>query len=251
MITDAASFVRRRIFEPFGKLVAETDVAGYAPPVLFTGKRYLSEVGMYDFGARWYDAGTAAFGSVDPIVPDVTNPLAHNGYSYVVNRPMTMVDPSGAYGIDVSAQRTRLGAGTLLADARVIAPGGSHAMAKGNAKRRELTERERYWRGHLRRIEATGVATKAYGQRHGLSVGALYQARKQLVHLGAWPEGKAPVPAASSAPTFTALRVVDAAAAAAGCACRVRLADGTVVEWSAAPGADVLVALLARSGVAR
>jgi len=119
-------------------------------------------------------------------------------------------------------------------------------MAKGSAKRRELTERERYWRGHLRRIEATGVATKAYGQRHGLSVDALYQARKQLVALGAWPERKA---SSGAAPVFTPLRVIDAPAA--GCACRVRLADGTVVEWSAAPEPDVLVALLARIGAAR
>lgn len=119
-------------------------------------------------------------------------------------------------------------------------------MAKGTAKRRELTERERYWRGHLRRIEATGVATKAYGQRHGLSVDALYQARKQLVALGAWPERQAP-PAA--APVFTPLGVIDAPGAGVGC--RVRLADGTVLEWSVAPAPEVLVALLAQRGSAR
>ena len=119
-------------------------------------------------------------------------------------------------------------------------------MAKGSAQRRELTERERYWRGHLRRIEATGVATKAYGQRHGLSVDALYQARKQLVALGAWPERKEPVVAA---PVFTPLRVLDAPAA--GFACRVRLADGTVLEWSAAPAPEVLAALLEQLGGAR
>jgi hypothetical protein len=113
-------------------------------------------------------------------------------------------------------------------------------MAKGSAKRRELTERERYWRGHLRRIEATGVATKAYGQRHGLSIDALYQARKQLVALGAWPERKE---LAVAAPVFTPVRVIDAPAVSAP-QCRLRFADGTVLEWSAAPDPAVLVALL-------
>jgi hypothetical protein len=119
-------------------------------------------------------------------------------------------------------------------------------MAKARAARRELTERERYWRGHLRRIEATGVGTKAYGQRHGLSVDALYQARKQLVALGAWPERKKP---AAVAPVFAPLRVIDAPAAEF--ACRVRLADGTVLEWSTAPGAELLAALLEQLGGAR
>lgn len=119
-------------------------------------------------------------------------------------------------------------------------------MAKGSAKRRELTARERFWRGHLRQIEATGVATKAYGQRHGLSVDALYQARKQLVALGAWPER---TESAAAGPAFTPLRVIDAPAA--GFACRVRLVDGTVLEWSVAPAPEVLVMLLERVGGAR
>jgi hypothetical protein len=114
-------------------------------------------------------------------------------------------------------------------------------MAKTRAKHRALTERERYWLGHLRRIEQTGVATKAYGQRRGLSVGALYQARKQLVRLGAWPER----PSSSAAPTFAPVRVIEAPPAPA--ACRLALASGAVLEWSAAPAPEVLAALLERA----
>ena len=96
LITNATgSTARRRIFEPFGKLVAETELGGYAPPVFFTGKRYEAEAAMYDFGARWYDATTAAFASVDPVIGDLANPLAHNAYSYVLNRAMNLVDPDG------------------------------------------------------------------------------------------------------------------------------------------------------------
>ena len=116
-------------------------------------------------------------------------------------------------------------------------------MAKRGA-RRELTARERFWLGHLRRIEAQGIETKAYGVKRGISVHALYQARKQLVALGAWPERKSPARTAS-APVFAPVRIVDVPEAAM--AGRVRLASGAVVEWSSVPSADVLSAVLDRA----
>jgi hypothetical protein len=117
-------------------------------------------------------------------------------------------------------------------------------MARTTTTRRELTAREQFWLGHLRKIEAAGIATKAYAERRGLSVHALYQARKQLVTLGAWPERKA-----SATPVFTPVRVIDAPAP--GPACRMRFANGAVVEWSAAPAPAVLADLLDRMGGAR
>ncbi len=118
-------------------------------------------------------------------------------------------------------------------------------MAKTTPARRGLTAREQFWLGHLRKIEAAGIASKAYAERAGLSVGALYKARVRLVALHAWPERSgAPTP-----PVFTPVRVVDAPAL--GPACRVRLASGTVLEWSAAPAPEVLAVLLDRMGGAR
>ena len=113
--------------------------------------------------------------------------------------------------------------------------------------RRELTERERFWLGHLRRIEVQGIETKAYGAQRGLSVHALYQARKQLVALGAWPERKASVQKPST-PVFAPVRIVDVPEEAM--ACRVRLASGAVVEWSSVPSAEVLAAVLERAATA-
>jgi hypothetical protein len=117
-------------------------------------------------------------------------------------------------------------------------------MAKTTLARRELTAREQFWLGHLRKIEAAGIATKAYAERRGLSVDALYQAKKQLVALRAWPERNG-----SAAPAFAPVRVIDAPVP--GPACRVRLANGTVLEWSAAPVPEVLADLLDRMGAAR
>ena len=99
-----------------------------------------------------------------------------------------------------------------------------------------LTERDRFWRGHLRALEARDSSAKDYAAERGLSVHALYQARKRLVALSAWPERAAQ-------PQFTRVALA-AAPAAAGGACRVRLASGAVVEWTTPPALEVLVALV-------
>jgi RHS repeat-associated protein len=57
----------------------------------FTGKGYDSDVGLYYFNARWYDADTGRFISEDPAA-DPNNP---NLYSYCANNPLTNVDPTG------------------------------------------------------------------------------------------------------------------------------------------------------------
>jgi len=117
-------------------------------------------------------------------------------------------------------------------------------MAKTTRMQRTLTVREQFWLGHLRKIEAAGIETKAYAARRGLAVQALYQARKRLVALGAWPERKASV-----APVFAPVRVLDAPVA--GPACRLRFANGAVLEWSAVPPAELLAALVERMDAAR
>jgi len=86
--------VKRRVFEPFGKLVAQTATTE-ATPRLFTGQRYEASSGLYDFRARWYDPEAGRFLSVDPIVQEVADPQTHNAYGYVRNNPVNFVDPDG------------------------------------------------------------------------------------------------------------------------------------------------------------
>ena len=45
--------------------------------------------------SRWYDAALGRFVSADNLVQDYANPQALNRFSYVVNNPMRLVDPSG------------------------------------------------------------------------------------------------------------------------------------------------------------
>ncbi len=45
---------------------------------------------------------------------------------------------------------------------------------------RPLTERQQFWQEHLRRCEAQGLKLKAYALSHGLSVAAMYAAKRDI-----------------------------------------------------------------------
>jgi len=61
----------------------------------FTGQRLQGETGLYQMGARWYDALTGRWLSADTIVPGPGNPQSLNRYTYVYNNPLAYIDPSG------------------------------------------------------------------------------------------------------------------------------------------------------------
>ena len=120
-------------------------------------------------------------------------------------------------------------------------------MARRGAGPDGLTERDRFWLRHLERQRSGAGTSKAYAAREGLSIYALYQARKHLVARGVWPASTRPRERVRpspprSAPQFARV-TLPAPAPSAAPACRLRLASGLVIEWSSAPGADVLAAL--------
>jgi RHS repeat-associated protein len=61
----------------------------------FAGLRRDDDHGLMSLGARSYDPDATAFLSADSIVPDVYLPQTLNAYSYAMNNPATLVDPSG------------------------------------------------------------------------------------------------------------------------------------------------------------
>jgi RHS repeat-associated protein len=61
----------------------------------FTGQREESGLGLYQMGARWYDAALGRWISADTIVPEPGNPQAFNRYSWVLGNPLKFSDPSG------------------------------------------------------------------------------------------------------------------------------------------------------------
>jgi RHS repeat-associated protein len=52
-------------------------------------------IGLYDYGARWFDTSLGRFLSPDSIVPDPYNPFDLDRYAYVRNNPLRYKDPTG------------------------------------------------------------------------------------------------------------------------------------------------------------
>lgn len=66
----------------------------------FTQKERDMETGLDYFEARYYSSVLGRFTSVDPILTSArkTNPQSWNRYIYVLNTPLTVVDPNGLEG---------------------------------------------------------------------------------------------------------------------------------------------------------
>ena len=63
----------------------------------YTGHEHLDDVGLIHMNGRVYDPMLGRFISADPNVQAPKNLQSLNRYSYVMNNPMTLVDPSGFF----------------------------------------------------------------------------------------------------------------------------------------------------------
>ena len=61
-------------------------------PYLFNGKELDEETGLYYYGARYYDARTSVWQSVDPKGEEFAG---WSPYNYTLNNPVVFVDPDG------------------------------------------------------------------------------------------------------------------------------------------------------------
>ncbi|MBN2020265.1 MAG: RHS repeat-associated core domain-containing protein, partial [Sedimentisphaerales bacterium] len=53
------------------------------------------DTGLYFYGSRYYDPELARFVQADTVVPSATTSQALNRYSYVINNPLRLTDPTG------------------------------------------------------------------------------------------------------------------------------------------------------------
>ena len=63
----------------------------------YTGQRSESSLGLYFYGARWYDPYIAQFTQPDTLIPNPYNPLDWNRYAYARSNPLKYTDPTGNF----------------------------------------------------------------------------------------------------------------------------------------------------------
>ena len=86
--------VWRKSYTPYGQPIdqAAPNEPGY------TGKFEEPDLGIQNFGARWYDPRIGRFLAIDPAGFDPQNPQSFNRYAYANNNPYAYVDPDGKVG---------------------------------------------------------------------------------------------------------------------------------------------------------
>lgn len=87
--------LERIVYQPYGEAVQVAGGSASPPEFGYTGQRFEKSVGIYDYGARWYDPALGRFLQPDPVVPSPTNPQSLNRYAYVLNNPISRIDPTG------------------------------------------------------------------------------------------------------------------------------------------------------------
>lgn len=95
----------------------------------FTGHEHLDLFELVNMNGRIYDPVIARFISPDPIIQSPDNSQSLNRYSYAMNNPLVMIDPSG-YSNQFVAMATIVGILVSVAVVAIIAgPGGLAAVA--------------------------------------------------------------------------------------------------------------------------
>jgi RHS repeat-associated protein len=104
-------------FYPFGR--ANEFVNTSDPVHKFTGKERDSESNLDNFGARYFTSQVGRFMSPDRFGGLTSDPQSLNRYAYVVNNPVTFIDPSGLWHCvwdDGSADDTEANGGASYQD---------------------------------------------------------------------------------------------------------------------------------------
>ena len=98
-ITDANGEVTQHVeYFAFGETFLEEHSNTEATPYLYNGKELDEETGLYYYGARYYDAKTSVWQSVDPLAEKYPS---ISPYAYVANNPIRFIDPDGRMAVDV------------------------------------------------------------------------------------------------------------------------------------------------------
>lgn len=104
LLNGSGAFKVRESFDAFGARRGSNwssstppDWAGIADTTRrgFTFHEMLDNIGLIHMNGRVYDPTVGRFMSVDPLIPDLADSQLVNPFSYVGNRPLSFIDPSG------------------------------------------------------------------------------------------------------------------------------------------------------------
>jgi len=111
-ITDANGEVSQHVeYFAFGETFLEEHSNTDSTPYLFNGKELDEETGLYYYGARYYDAKTSVWQSVDPLAEKTMQP-----YSAFNNNPIRFIDPDGRMAVDALDDPIHNKRGKLIGD---------------------------------------------------------------------------------------------------------------------------------------
>ena len=100
-VTTAASNQSTRSFDPYGKVLATTQVSGSEPVLGYQGDPTDPVTKLVDMGTRYYMPTTDRFMNRDSVAGDPTAPMSMNRYAYANMSPLTMFDPTGKAGCEI------------------------------------------------------------------------------------------------------------------------------------------------------
>ena len=96
---DTGGLISQQRYLPFGQV--RTDVSSITQTDFgFTGQRNNTYINLDDYKSRWYSAYLNQWTQPDSIIPNVYNPQSLNRFSYVMNRPTVLTDPTGHHCAD-------------------------------------------------------------------------------------------------------------------------------------------------------
>jgi RHS repeat-associated protein len=95
VVNSSGGVVARKLYKAWGEERYASGSLG--TKYEYTGQRSDNYVNLLWYNSRWYDPYITQFTQPDQIIPDPTNPLDFNRYSYVRYNPIRFNDPTGHY----------------------------------------------------------------------------------------------------------------------------------------------------------
>ncbi|MFD1887611.1 RHS repeat-associated core domain-containing protein, partial [Paenibacillus wenxiniae] len=102
MVGTDGSLVNSYQYDEWGNLTQQKETV--ANEFKYAGETYDAETGLYYLKARYYDPSMGRFINEDTVEGKISNPLSSNLYTYVENKPVNMIDPTGNMGQMVCSQ---------------------------------------------------------------------------------------------------------------------------------------------------